>query len=187
MPTLLWMPGPSPRFPSPSARHWVQWAREWHGPVMVLFLGGPLTIFLAVGFHPAANQCWKFLCNSFESEEPLSGNRSEWNQLALLCQCCIFFCFSHMCFASAAFFLPNLLYPHVSTPSGETGRNTSRNFSCMATTSCMSVVVSNVGAEWLVGGKILCSVLMACYRCFLHSYQITITLQVRLRTLRLEF
>jgi len=40
----------------------------------------------------------------------------------------------------------------------------------------MSVAVSNFGAEWLVGGNVLCNVLMECYRCFfLYMYQITIT------------
>jgi len=51
----------------------------------------------------------------------------------------------------------------------------------------MSVAVSNIGAEWLIGGNVTCNVLMACYRCFLYTYQITIALQVRLRALRLEF
>jgi len=52
----------------------------------------------------------------------------------------------------------------------------------------MSVAVSNIRAEWLVGGNVMCSVLTACYRCFfLYMYQITIALQVRLRALRLEF
>ena len=47
-----------------------------------------------------------------------------------------------------------------------TGRQTLRNFSCMVTTSCMSVAVSNIGDEWIVGGKVICKFLMACYRCF---------------------
>jgi len=51
----------------------------------------------------------------------------------------------------------------------------------------MSVAVSNIGAEWLVGGNVICNILMACYRCFLYMYQITTALQVKLRALRLEF
>jgi len=49
----------------------------------------------------------------------------------------------------------------------------------MMTTS-MSDAVCNIGTEWL-GGNVLCNVLMACYRCVLYMYQITIALQVRLR------
>ena len=37
--------------------------------------------------------------------------------------------------------------------------------SCMVPTSCVSVAVSNMGAEWLVGGNVICDVLMACCRC----------------------
>jgi len=58
---------------------------------------------------------------------------------------------------------------------------------CIVTSFCVSVAVSNIGAEWLVGGNVICNVLIACCRCFLCMYQITITLQVRLRVLRLEF
>ena len=32
----------------------------------------------------------------------------------------------------------------------------------------MSMAVSNFVAEWLLGGKVLCKVLMACCRCFLY-------------------
>jgi len=41
-----------------------------------------------------------------------------------------------------------------------------RNFSCMVINSCMSVAVSGVEAEWLLGGNVLCNILMAPYRCF---------------------
>ena len=41
-----------------------------------------------------------------------------------------------------------------------------RNFSCMVITSCMSVAVSSFGAEWFLGGNVLCNILMACYRYF---------------------
>jgi len=62
--------------------------------------------------------------------------------------------------------LANLLFPYVRTPSGTTGRYTLRNCSCMVITSCMSVPVFDFGAEWFLGGNVLCSDLMACYWCF---------------------
>jgi len=36
-------------------------------------------------------------------------------------------------------------------------------------TSCMSVAVSDFGAEWPFGGNVLCNVLMGCYRYFLYN------------------
>jgi len=54
----------------------------------------------------------------------------------------------------------------VRTPSGATGRYTLRNFSWMVITSCMIVAVSGFGAELLLGGNVLCNILLACYRCF---------------------
>jgi len=36
----------------------------------------------------------------------------------------------------------------------------------------MSVAVSGFGAEWLLGGNVLCNILMVCYRCF---WYITLT------------
>ena len=81
-------------------------------------------------------------------------------------------------------FQANLLFPHVSTPSGVTGRYTIRNFSCVVITSCKSVAVSDSGAELLLGGNLLCNVLMVCYGCILYMNPITITLEVGLRVLR---
>jgi len=84
--------------------------------------------------------------------EPLSGNRSEWNRLALLCQCFIFrqsYC--SMCEHSVR---------------RDWQAHFKKLFVSMATTSCMGVVVRNTGAEWLVGENVLCNVLMACYKCF---------------------
>jgi len=37
---------------------------------------------------------------------------------------------------------------------------------CIVITSYMSVAVSGFGAELLLGGNVLCNILMACYRCF---------------------
>jgi len=62
-------------------------------------------------------------------------------------------------------FQANLLFPCEHSARAN-GRYTSRNFSYMVTTSWMSVVVSNIGGEWLVGRNVLCNVSMACYRCF---------------------
>jgi len=59
-------------------------------------------------------------------------------------------------------FQANLLFRYVSAPPGQLAGTLLRNFSCMVTTSCMSVAVSNIGAEWLVGGNVICSVFMAC-------------------------
>ena len=84
-------------------------------------------------------------------------------------------------------FQANLLFTYVSILPGRLAGTLLRNFSCMVTTSCMSVAISNIAAEWLVEGNITCNILRACYRCFLYMYQITIALQVRLRFLRLEF
>ena len=60
-------------------------------------------------------------------------------------------------------FKVNLLFPYVSTPSSATGKYTLRDFSCMVLTSCMSVAVSSFGAELLLGGNVLCNILMARY------------------------
>ena len=43
-------------------------------------------------------------------------------------------------------FQANLLFPHMSTPPGRLAGTLLRNFSCMVTT-CMSVAVSNIGAD----------------------------------------
>jgi len=67
---------------------------------------------------------------------------------------------------SVLYFKANLLFPYVSTPSDATGRYTLRNISCMVITYCMSVAVSDIGAEWLLEGNVLCNILMECYRCF---------------------
>jgi len=111
----------------------------------------------------------------FELKEPFGGNKSDWNHLSLLCRCCILgqICFPHMS-ATRQARLAGTLY-------------TSRNFSCMVITSCMSVVVSGFGAAWLFVGNVLCNILMACCRCFWYMHQITIALQVRLRGFTLEF
>jgi len=41
-----------------------------------------------------------------------------------------------------------------------------KHFVVVLITSCMSVAVSGFGAESLLGGNVLCNILMACYRCF---------------------
>jgi len=81
------------------------------------------------------------------------------------------------CFADAAF-SGKFAFPICEDSARATARHTLRNFSCMVTTSCMSMAVNNIGAEWLLRGNIICNVLMACCRCFLYMYQITIALQV---------
>ena len=40
----------------------------------------------------------------------------------------------------------------------------------MATTSCMSVAVSNFGAEWFVGGNVLCNVSLCAVGVFYIGY-----------------
>jgi len=77
------------------------------------------------------------------------------------------------------YFQANLLFSNVNTPSGATGsgRYTLRNISCMMITPCMSVAVSDFGAEWIFWKeRVICNVLMACYRWFLYMYQITMAL-----------
>jgi len=70
------------------------------------------------------------------------------------------------CFANAAFSGKFAFPICVNTPSRRLAGTLQETFVYMATTSCMSVAVSNVGAEWLVAGNVLCNVLMACNRCF---------------------
>jgi len=94
----------------------------------------------------------------FELKEPLGGNKSDWNHLAFLCRCCILgqICFSHMWALRQARLA---------------GRYTLKNISCMVITSCMSGAVSGFGAKLLLGGNVLCNILMACYRCFWYMHQ----------------
>ena len=58
---------------------------------------------------------------------------------------------------SVLHFQTNLFLPYVSPPSGPTDRYTLRNFSCTVITYYMSVAVSKFGAEWLLGGSVLCT------------------------------
>jgi len=77
-------------------------------------LGGPLTIFLVVGFHRAATNrplMLKKTVQFFWVERPLGGNKSEWNHLA-----CAWRIFPMLHFQA------NLLFPYVSTPSGAIDR-----------------------------------------------------------------
>ena len=57
-----------------------------------------------------------------------------------------------------------------------TGKYTLRNFSCMVITSCKRGWSAYSGAELVLGGNLLYSVLMACGRCILYMDQNTITL-----------
>ena len=69
------------------------------------------------------------------------------------------------CFADAAF-SGKFAFPICEHSARATDRHTLRNFSCMVTTFCVSVAVSNIGAEWRVEGNVICNVLMTCYRSF---------------------
>ena len=137
-------------------------ARAANGPVYERVANGPVFERAADGmfrgwispsrYEPLAN-VENIFKKIFELKAPLGGNKSEWKHLALLCWYCIF----------------RQIFPYVSTPSFRRDWQvgyTLRNFSCMVTTSCMSVSVSDFGAEWLVGGNVICNVLMACNRCF---------------------
>ena len=65
-------------------------------------------------------------------------------------------------FSNAAF--SGIFFQYESTPSGSTGKYTFKKlFMYVVITSCKSVAVSVSGAELVLGGNLLCNVLMACY------------------------